>query len=211
MLAQNGAAYVWVGAHLGPIRSTKPAGTMPAAWSDSTAAALVLGMLTNPKFSFDIDPTTVDQLTGQPKPGPISVFVMSGGPFVNGPVKFYETNYATTLTPVHFGFAGSNYAFYDASNMIIPGTSVNPTSLGTSLDYFLIESFVDNNGNNVLIIYGYGGRGTFAAALYFKEQLYPGPGNTLSPGYQIVQWNDTNGNGLPEFPQDSFTQVYHSP
>jgi hypothetical protein len=215
MLAQSGTAYVWVGAHLGPIRLTKPAGTMPAAWSDSTAGALVLGMLTNPEFSFDTDPGTVDQLTGQPKPGPVSTFVMSGRPLVNGPVAYHEQNYQILLTPVHyrqFTISSTTYvAFFDTNDNEIPGTRVPVTQLGPSLDYFLIESFTDKNGNDVLILYGYQGRGTFAAALYFKEELFPSAGNTLTPGYKIIRWNDTNGNGLPEYPQDSFTEVYHSP
>jgi hypothetical protein len=208
--ATFGPAYVIIGTPLGPIKITKPAGTVSAAWIDATASSILEGMLINPQFSFDTNDLIVNQTNGEPLPGAPSVFVMSGGPFVNGPVKFYETNYATTLTPVHFGHDGSNYAFYNASNMIIPGTSAAPASLGASLDYFLIESFVDNNGNNVLIVYGYGGRGTFAGALYFKEVMYPAGGDILAPGVKIVKWEDKNGNGLPDMSIDGFTEEYNT-
>jgi hypothetical protein len=205
-----GPAYVIIGTPLGPIKITKPAGTISAAWIDATASSIFEGMLINPQFSFDTNNLIVDPTTGQPLPGAPSVFVMSGGPFVNGPVKYYETNYATEGTPVHFGFDGSNWAFYDSSNTKIPDTSTNPALIGANLDYFLIESFVDSNGNNVLIAYGYFGRGTFASALYFKEVMYPSGGDILAPGVKIVKWEDKNGNGLPDISIDAFTVVYNT-
>jgi hypothetical protein len=136
---------------------------------------------------------------------------MSGGPFVNGPVKYYETNYATQNVPVHFSMFGDFYRFLDSSNSVIPNTSVDYHTLGelssgTKIDYFLIESFHDADGAQVLIIYGYQGYGTFAGALYFKTVLFPSQGGTLVDGYRIVKWTDTGGNGLPDT-SDSYETI----
>jgi len=211
-----GAVYVFAGTPLGPIRVTKPAGTVSAAWIDSTAAAVLEGMLAYPKFSFDTDSEYVDQLTGQPVQHSVSVFVASGGPLVNGPVAYYEQHHEYTGAPVYYGSPEPGYAaFFEVgpSDTEIPLTRVATNLLGPSLDYFLIECFTDNLGNTVLIIYGYGGRGTFAGALYYKEVLHPtgmpsDPGGDMfTPGWWIYRWNDLNGNGLPDIDEDGWAKV----
>jgi len=158
----------------------------------------------------------VDQLSGEPLPPAVSVFVGSGGPAVNGPVAYYEQNHETTLAPVHYGSPQPGWgAFYDSStDNQIPGTLVELATLPgpPKTDYFLIECFVDNNGNTVLIIYGYGGLGTFAGALYFKEVLHPTSEDVFTPGWWIYRWRDLNGNGLPDMPAvDSIDLVASSP
>jgi hypothetical protein len=214
----EGQAFVFVGAALGPVRVTKPAGTASAAWVDSTAAAIVMGMIEDTSFSFDTNSTAINPTTGHVEQPPIpkgSTIIMSGGPLVNGPVKYYETNYATENEPVHFGTyinKGITYnAFYDASNNEIGNTAADLSKLGNSLDYFVIQIFKDsqNPQNTIVIIYGYTGYGTFAAALYFKTVLFPTLGKTVAPGYAIVRWQDTNGNHLPDT-ADSYQTVAHS-
>jgi hypothetical protein len=219
-----GQAFIFVGAPLGPIRVTKPAGTVSAAWVDSTAAAVIMGMITSPSFSFDINATAIDQgqnpNTGggqpvQPSGEPFgSMIIMSGGPFVNGPVAYYENDAHTAKAenaPLYFNqYADSGVIYrsiwHSSDDTEIAGSKVNVNTIGNTLDYFVIEAFHDANNNQIMIIYGYTGYGTFAGALYFKGQLFPAMGNTLSDGYQVIKWQDVNGNNLPD-PADSFTVV----
>jgi hypothetical protein len=216
------SAYVVMGA---PVKgSPGPAGTVPAGWIDATAASILMGMIESPIFSYDTNSTAISQgwdpNTGggsinQP-PIPLgSTIVMSGGPFVNGPVAYYDNDAHTTKAenaPVYFNqYIQVDRAYrsfrHSSDDSEITDSKVNVSLLGNHLDYFLIESFHDHNGNQILIIYGYTGYGTFAGALYFKTQLFPGMGNTLSDGYQIVQWYDTDGNSAPDS-ADTYTVVY---
>ena len=223
-----GPVYVFVGA---PIGDAKPRGTLAAHWIDASAAAILEGMVLSPKFSFDTNSIMVTQGNGgtageptpenqmpPPLPGPY-VYVMSGGPIVSGPVAYYEQS---GISPVYWSSTIEDskliFEFVDRSTGVIVPTKVPFSELGTfpssvSQDYFLIECFVDPDGNTVLIIYGYTGIGTFAGALYYKEYLHPtgspsDPGGDMfTHGAWIYHWIDLNGNHLPEI-TDSFTQVY---
>jgi hypothetical protein len=217
-----GQAYVVIGAPLGSLRVTKPAGTSSAAWVDATAASIILGMIQSPSFTYDVNATAINQGQdpnaggGQPQVPAPSTIVMSGGPLVNGPVAYYENNAHTTRTenaPVYF------YQYVDSGNghtyrecrrssddSEILTSKADLSILGNHLDYFVIEAFHDANDNQIVIVYGYTGYGTLAGALYFKTKLFPAMGNTLSDGYQIVQWYDSNANGFVDT-ADSFTVV----
>ena len=71
---------------------------------------------------------------------------------------------------------------------------------------FLIEAFTDANGNLVMIIYGFGWKGTFAGGLYFKNRVYPSIG-TFTDAWYIYRWADQNGNGFVEL--NEITLVNH--
>jgi hypothetical protein len=217
----TGQAYVVIGAPLGPLRITKPAGTSSAAWIDATAASIILGMIQSPSFTYDVNGTAINQGQdpnsggGQPQVPAPTMIIMSGGPLVNGPVAYYENdarNGKLENAPVYFyqwqDPDGHTYREFRKSidNSEILTSKADLSILGNHLDYFLIESFHDANGNQVVMIYGYTGYGTFAGALYFKTKLFPAMGNTLSDGYQIVQWYDSNANGFVDT-ADSFTVV----
>jgi hypothetical protein len=216
-----GQAYVVIGAPLGSLRVTKPAGTSSAAWIDATAASIILGMIQSPSFTYDVNGTAINQGQdpnsggGQPQVPAPTMIIMSGGPLVNGPVAYYENdarNGKLENAPVYFyqwqDPDGHTYREFRKSidNSEILTSKADLSILGNHLDYFLIESFHDANGNQVVMIYGYTGYGTFAGALYFKTKLFPAMGNTLSDGYQIVQWYDSNANGFVDT-ADSFTVV----
>jgi hypothetical protein len=207
-----GQAYVVIGTPLGPLRITKPAGTVSSAWIDATAASIMLGMLESPSFTYDTNSTAVNQGQnpntggGQPQVPAPSTIIMSGGPLVNGPVAYYENDAHTAKAenaPVYF------YQYVDSGNghtyrecrrssddSEILTSKADLSILGNHLDYFVIESFHDADNNQIVIVYGYTGYGTLAGALYFKTHLFPELGNTLSDGYQIVQWYDNNANGF---------------
>jgi hypothetical protein len=248
--------YVFMGATVKP--SPGPAGTAPASWIDGTAAAIMMGMVTFPIFSYDTNSTTVEQASGEIidpfavyaavyPPPPLarlseSLIILSGGPLVNAPVKFYELNHATENTPVYFGTVvdsgNSYYAFFNGSTgmeitdtraEVAPTLIIGPQGTTPMKDYFLIEVFHDAYDNKVVIVYGYSGYGTFAGALFFKNILFPGQANTLTTmttteyitatielrgntwtdGYEIVRWDDTNSNSLPDL-ADDYTIVHGS-
>ena len=229
-------AYVIVGAPVKP--SPGPAATAPADWADGTAAAIMMGMVTSAIFSFDTNSSLVDPVSGAPEGGgdiiiqifpppppsrlSDSLIIMSGGPAVNAPVRFYEYNRATENTPVYFdalvNVTGLFVLFRNSSTnaeetstaaMYSPILTVGPGGTTPLKDYFVIEVFHDSNNNQVIIVYGYSGYGTFGGTLYFKNIFFPRQGFTLTDGYEIVRWNDTSGNGLPDL-ADAYTILHSS-
>jgi hypothetical protein len=213
-----------------PVKNS-PAGTYPADWIDGTAAAIIMGMITSPSFSFDTNSTAINQASDPTTGGEVypagvpdgSLVITSGGPFVNSPVTYYEAHDDTENTPMYFEFyvdgstphyrlrwgATSTYGTPDA---VIPNTDVEYASL-VDTDIFVIEIFHDSAGNQVIMAYGYTGLGTFASTLYFKFLMYPTIlGGTLTDGFQIVRWTDaTSGAGdnhLPDVPGvDSYVVI----
>jgi hypothetical protein len=60
---------------------------------------------------------------------------------------------------------------------------------------FVIEVFRDRDGKYLLLCYGFGWKGTYAAGKYFYTVVYPSI-QTHSESWIIVKWEDTNGNGF---------------
>ena len=73
---------------------------------------------------------------------------------------------------------------------------------------FVIESYRDGDGRYILLCYGFGWKGTYAAGKYFDTKIYP---NIAFHDYTwaIVQWEDTNGNGFvnTETDGDTYTLI----
>ena len=57
---------------------------------------------------------------------------------------------------------------------------------------FVIEAFTDDNGNKILIIYGYEWKGTFAGGKFFKFIIDPNKIN-YTGSYYVFRWTDNNG------------------
>ena len=67
-------------------------------------------------------------------------------------------------------------------------------------DYFLIEVFRDGRGRTVIIIYGFGWKGTLAAGKYFDREL---SGLLEDEDAWIVgRWEDSNMDGFVNGPSD---------
>jgi hypothetical protein len=79
---------------------------------------------------------------------------------------------------------------------------------GTS-DMFLVEYFKDANNNNVFIIYGFAWKGTYIGGVFFKTYILPNIAS-FTHGWYIYQWNDVNGNGLPD-PYEVNTTLLRGP
>jgi hypothetical protein len=197
----SGDVYVDVGGTNGVTRG-KPAGTAYAAWIDSTAGGVLLGMAEDGVFFWDTDLSYVDPSTGEPTgvPGGATL-VASGGPLVNGPVKYYEANRATEDTPAYYGKVGGLQSFLRSSDdSVLAGLNTTSTH-----DLFIIEIFTDSQGRTVIIVYGLAGRGTLAGALYFVENVDYFNGKT---GYWIYEWIDNPTDGTQTHPDPPGTDIY---
>ena len=60
---------------------------------------------------------------------------------------------------------------------------------------FVIEVYEDGDGKIILLCYGFGWKGTYAAGKYFHTEVHP---DLVSYPYQwvIVKWEDGNGDGF---------------
>jgi hypothetical protein len=104
------------------------------------------------------------------------------------------------MSPLHFTYITvggvPTYAFYDWQGNLAASMPVSAGQAGTS-DIFLVEYFKDANNNNVFIIYGFAWKGTYIGGVFFKTYILPNIAG-FTHGWYIYQWNDTNGNGLPD-------------
>ena len=80
------------------------------------------------------------------------------------------------------------------------------SQVSNSQDMFLIEAFIDNSGNKVFIVYGYGWKGTFAAGLFFKSIICPNM-SSYSNAYYVYRWTDSNGDGFVDLNEIDMTPV----
>jgi hypothetical protein len=197
----SGDVYVDVGGTSGIIRG-KPAGTAYAAWIDSTAGGVLLGMAENGIYFWDYDTAYVDPSTGEPTGVPAGeTLVTSGGPLVNGPVKYYEANRIAEGTPAYYGKVGGVQSYLKSSDdSVLAG--INPTS---THDMFIIEIFEDSQGRTVIIVYGLAGRGTLAGALYFVDNADYFEGKS---GFWIYEWTDNPTDGTQMHPDPPSTDTY---
>ncbi len=69
------------------------------------------------------------------------------------------------------------------------------SQIGQSQDLFVVESFIDDYENRLLIGYGYGWKGTFAAGKFIKFVIYPDI-ESYTESYYIFKWIDDNGDGF---------------
>jgi hypothetical protein len=204
---------VYVGGTIDAVGSRKPSGTSVADSSDAAAATLLWGMCSDGALYWDIDNASVSQTDGHTLVAGHEV--MSGGPIVNGPVRYYEKQ---KLAPLYFARVSGKANFFSTEGT--PETSDDTqiidaqrarSEIGLHKDVFVIELFqkpgTEVNPEYVVISYGYTARGTLAASIYFKEVIEPNLSN-YTDAYYIFQWDDTNNNSHPDVPgTDTFTLI----
>jgi uncharacterized protein (DUF362 family) len=169
----------------------KPSGVNYATLSDWTSMGYVAGMCENRQCEVtDTNSVTIDTNTGQPQLQD-KTLVLGGGPLVNAPINYYEDR---RLAPLYWrNINGVNY-WYRADGTRIDETALSYTQIDQGRDMFVIESFIDEVGNRVLVIYGYGWKGTFAGGKFFKFDICPNIDN-FTDSYYIYEWVDT-GDGF---------------
>jgi N-acetylneuraminic acid mutarotase len=169
----------------------KPPGVFNAWVSDWCATGFMEGLSANHQNeATDTNAALIDTSSGAIKTHGETI-VLFGGPLVNAPVHYYETN---RIAPLYYQNDGGTLYWYRSD-----GTRVDSTALlgsqKSSHDMFVVESFIDGNGNHVFIVYGYGWKGTFAAGLLFRSVIYPNIGS-YSNSWYVFRWTDANGDGF---------------
>jgi len=184
----------------------KPPGVSHAILSDWTAAGYVIGMSLNiQNEATDTNTAYIYANNGNVKLQNKSV-VLFGGPVVNAPVKYYEKN---RIAPLYFRYVSGVCYWYRADGTCIDESGL-PHSQTNSRDMFVVMAFLDESGNKVLIIYGYGWKGTFAGGKFFKFVIYPNIAN-YSSSYYIFEWIDNNGDGFVDLNEISETPISQEP
>jgi hypothetical protein len=157
--------------------------------TDWTAAGYVAGMCTN----LQNEATDTNQLVIAHNNGAVllqnKTVILFGGPVVNAPVKYYESN---RIAPVYYGVEDGKAYWYNRNGSRIDATGITPNSQN---DMFVVEAFTDDDGNKILIVYGYGWKGTFAGGKFFKFIIDPNRIN-YNDSYYIFRWNDNNGDAF---------------
>ena len=187
-------------------KGPKPLGCGAASVSDWLASMSVSTQLINATEGLDTSSSFVDQSTGVAQ-GPASVGIVTfGGQFVNPTVKYAETGSTpqSDRAPIMFYNGGETFYFRLRNGSDIPGASLPLAVINQNEDMFVIEVYQDSAGRYLMICYGFGWKGTYAAGKYFDKLVYPGIASHKT-SWIIVKWEDTNGDGFVNAPGDGDT------
>jgi hypothetical protein len=186
--------------------SSKPLGCGAAMVSDWTASAFVSTKLNNATEGLDTQASYVNQSTGRALGGSGAGIVSFGGSLVNPVVKYAESSgtVQSDRAPLMYASSGGTCYFRFANGSSIAGASLPVSVINVNQDMFLIEVYADGSARYVLLCYGFGWQGTYAAGKYFDGVLYPNLGSQ-SESWIIVKWVDSNGNGFVNGPFDGDT------
>jgi len=186
--------------------SDKPLNCNAAMVSDWTASAFVSTKLTNFTEGLDTKTSFVNQTNGKPVGASGTGIISFGGPMVNLVVIYAESN-NTTLpdkAPIKFHNDNGLLSFQYSNGSAVSGTSMQGGIVSTNQDMFVIETFQDGGGRYIMLCYGFGWKGTYAAGKYFYTIIYPNLGS-YNEAWIVVKWDDTNNNGFVNAPGDGDT------
>ena len=180
----------------------KPSGVQGAKVTDWTAIGYLVGMCSNDQYeTTDTDTNTVDPNNGELKLDGKTI-VLFGGPLVNAGVNNYEKN---KIAPLYYkNVDGVNY-WYTSDGKKLDETGLTSSQIRSGQDMFVIESFTDNSGNNVLIVYGYGWKGTFAAGKFLKS--ISSNISSYTNSYYVFKWSDADGDDFVDLNEISNTPI----
>jgi len=184
----------------------KPLGCVAAWVSDWTASAFVTTKLQHYTEGFDTDRNFVDQISGAPLGNSGLGIVSFGGPVVNPVVRYAESSGTPSVdrAPIRFYSEGSVFYFQQWNGSGIAGASLPVSVVNNDQDMFVMEIFTDGSGRHVMLCYGFGWKGTYAAGKYFHTTIYPNPAS-YNIGWIVVKWQDANGDGFVNNPGDGDT------
>jgi hypothetical protein len=187
--------------------TTKPLNCIAAMVSDWTASAFIYTKLANVTEGLDTQTSFVNQTTGKPVGASGTGIISFGGPIVNPVVKYSESNTSTPLSDralIKFYNANGVFYFQYSNGSAISEASMPASAVNGNQDVFVIETFSDGGGRYIMLCYGFGWKGTYAAGKYFDTVIYPNL-QSQSESWIIVKWKDTNGNGFVNGPYDGDT------
>jgi hypothetical protein len=182
---------------------SKPLGAAAASVSDWLASSLLYATVGNATEGLDIDPEFVDQTTGGPVGEPGEAIVSFGGPIVNPVVRRGETPFGPLedRAPIRFHMEGELLSFRERDGTPIPGASLRLVDVSRGKDLFVIEAYSDSEGRHLLLFYGLGWKGTYAAGKYYFKEIHGDPAS-YPYVWMVVLWEDTNGDGFVNAPGD---------
>lgn len=188
----------------------KPLGCCAASVSDWLSSAFFFVELQGVKEGLDIDGSFIEQVTGAPLGEPGVGVISLGGPLVNPIAKYVEAE-STPIedrAPIRFHSDGDNFYFRSREGTDIPGASLPICVINVDEDIFVIETYVDGGGRYILLSYGFGWKGTYAAGKYFNTVVCPNL-ESYACSWIIVKWMDVNGDGFvnTEADGDAYTLI----
>jgi|SRR5271157_695289 len=190
--------------------TSKPLGCGAALIMDKMASMFVSTKLSNCTEGPDTQAAFVDQTSGRPLGASGTGIISFGGPLVNLVVRYAEnlSTPSADRAPIRFNSQNGVFSFQYANGSSIPGTSTSSSALNGTQDFFVIETFMDGGGRYQMLCYGFDWEGTYAAGLYFDTAIYPNLASQ-NESWIIVNWNDTNGDGLVNGPGggDTYTVI----
>lgn len=175
----------------------KPLGCCAASVSDWLSSAFFFVELQSVKEGLDTDGSFIDQATGVALGEPGTGIISLGGPIVN-PIAMYAEAESTPLedrAPIRFHSEGDFFYFRSRNGSDIPEASLPIGVINVDKDLFVIETYVDGRGRYILLCYGFGWKGTYAAGKYFNTVVHPNL-ESYTCSWIIVKWEDTNGDGF---------------
>ena len=176
----------------------------PEAAYDVVAAGMIYGLSKKAQHQGFI--TKKDWLLGNGKINSTtikdSVVVFVGGPCAQSSVSYYEN---AGFTLVKFDSNSTHYEFVNQTGNLVAALSREAVSSGHE-DMFVIEVFSDE-GNTILVIYGFSWKGTWAGGTYFKEVLSNNINNYSKTCYVFHWIDDDEQDGIP---QSSETRLEYS-
>ena len=185
---------------------TKPLGCVAAWVSDWTASAFVTTKLQHYTEGLDTNSTFVDQTSGIPVGVSGQGIVSFGGPIVNPVVKYAESSGTPSAdrAPIRFYGEGGIFYFQHGNGSSIAGASLPVSVINNDQDMFVMEVYLDGSGRYVMLCYGFGWKGTYAAGKYFHTTIYSDPAS-YNISWIVVKWQDTNGDSFVNNPGDGDT------
>jgi hypothetical protein len=181
----------------------KPLGCGAAMVSDWTASAFVTTKLQAYTEGLDTDSNFVNQASGKPQGASGIGVVTFGGWGVNPVVKYAESSGtpSSDRAPVKTSIVGNTVYFQHSDGSNIPNAEISFSVLNQQ-DMFVIEVYKDGDGRNMMICYGVGWKGTYAAGKYFHATIYPNLSSYNNVRWIIVKWQDGNGDLFVNEPGD---------
>jgi len=173
------------------------------------AEGVMFGMTTNPQLVSADQGSYVDSAMGRPNfNGPI---VVVGNSQDNTVTRYYESSGDTRFV---LGQNVDSYFVKNVNDTIVASSQMSKYVLDSRVsDVFVIECFKDAVDRDVLLVWGYTGRGTMAGMFFIKFKILNKPNEYVSP-YYVGIWKDasegSSRNNLPDA-GDSFQIIQEEP
>lgn len=178
-----------------------------AAWvSDWEAAGFVTAQLSDYTEGFDTNGAFVNSLTGKAVGDLCRGILTFGGPLVNPVVKHAESvgTPDAERAPIQCCVEDELFRFQLMNGTEIAGAELPLSVINFHEDMFVIEVYATGHGRPMMLCYGFGWQGTYAAGLYFDHVVYPDLAS-YTESWLVVRWEDSNGDGIVNSPGDGDT------